>query len=122
MTTPKSGARSSANLMLAFAPIHKLALGVSVGVVLGLLLFGLTLVTLGIGPQESMNLGLLEQYFYGYAVSTRGAFVGLFWGFATGFVAGWFMAFVRNLAITVTIFALRTKAELSQTRDFLDHI
>jgi hypothetical protein len=67
-------------------------------------------------------LGLLSQYFYGYSVTWPGALVGCFWGFITGFVAGWFLAFVRNLALTVAVFTLRTKAELAQTSDFLDHI
>lgn len=119
---PETGATTPAALAMAFAPIHKLALGVSAGVVFGLLLFILTMVNVQIGSQQGANLALLGQYFYGYAVSPTGAFVGLFWGFVTGSVVGWFVAFVRNLVITVTIFALRTKAELSQTTDFLDHI
>jgi hypothetical protein len=122
MTNPEPGATTSPNLALAFAPIHKLALGVSAGTVLGLLLFALTLINVQIGPQAGANLGLLSQYFYGYEVTPAGALVGLFWGFLTGFVIGWFAAFVRNFAIGFTIFALRTKAELSQTKDFLDHI
>ena len=56
------------------------------------------------------------------AVTWRGAFIGMFWGLVTGFVAGWFLAFVRNFVITVTIFTVRAKAELAQTSDFLDHI
>ena len=122
MTNPKRAATTPTNLALAFAPLHKLALGVSAGLVLGTLLFALTLVNIEMGPQEGANLGLLDHYFYGYTVSPKGALVGLFWGFVTGFVIGWFAAFVRNLTITLTIFALRTKAELSQTKDFLDHI
>jgi hypothetical protein len=51
-----------------------------------------------------------------------GAFVGLGWGFATGFVAGWFFAFCRNLIVAASVFLIRAKAELSETRDFLDHI
>jgi hypothetical protein len=39
-----------------------------------------------------------------------------------GFVAGWFTAFCRNLAVAISIFAIRTRVELSETRDFLDHI
>lgn len=108
-------------LALAFAPVHKSAMGVAVGIVAGAILFGITafhMATHAAGP----NLMLLSQYFYGYSVSWKGAFVGLFWGFVTGFVAGWFTAFVRNLVVTVTVFTLRTKAELSQTQDFLDHI
>jgi hypothetical protein len=35
---------------------------------------------------------------------------------------GWFLAFCRNLLLAVKLFVVRTRAELSQTRDFLDHI
>ena len=74
------------------------------------------------GPNEAMNLGLLREYFYGYRVSWRGAFIGLAWGWLVGFVAGWFVAFCRNLVIAVSIFITRTRVELQETRDFLDHI
>lgn len=122
MTNPNAGPTTPAALALAFAPVHKLALGVSVGAVFGLVIFVLTVFQVVGGSPDAANLSLLSQYFYGYSVSPTGAFVGLFWGFVTGSVAGWFAAFVRNLVITVTIFTLRTKAELSQTTDFLDHI
>ena len=39
-----------------------------------------------------------------------------------GFCAGWFVAFVRNLVMAVSLFILQTRAELDDTRDFLDHI
>ena len=122
MTTLETGAGTASTLVLAFPPIHKLALGVAVGLVAGLLLCVVTLGHVALDPRHGEYLALLGQYFYGYTISPMGAFVGLWWGFVTGFVAGWFMAFVRNFAIAVTIFALRTKAELSQTSDFLDHI
>ncbi|MBA2243901.1 MAG: hypothetical protein H0W11_03025, partial [Gemmatimonadetes bacterium] len=64
----------------------------------------------------------LAEYFYGYTVSWPGALVGGFWGFVVGFVAGWFVAFCRNLVIAATLFITRTRAELAATRDFLDHI
>jgi hypothetical protein len=44
------------------------------------------------------------------------------WGFLVAFVAGWFLAFCRNLALAIIAFAIRTRAELSATRNFLDHI
>jgi hypothetical protein len=106
---------------LAFAPIHKLALGVAGGIVFGLLILLLTLLHVVSGPEDAF-IGLLSAYFYGYSVSFSGALIGGFWGFVTGFVAAWFGAFVRNLAVTLAVFALRTRAELSQTSDFLDHI
>ena len=37
-------------------------------------------------------------------------------------VAGWFLAFCRNFMIAVSVFMFRLKAELNQSRDFLDHI
>jgi hypothetical protein len=111
-------------LALAFAPLHKLALGMAIGSACGLLVFAVTVVHLlrNPGPGEALNLGLLRQYFYGYTVSWQGAFIGLFWGWLAGFVAGWFVAFCRNLVIAVSIFITRTRAELQATRDFLDHI
>jgi hypothetical protein len=73
-------------------------------------------------PDPSLNLALLSQYFAGYTVSWAGAGIGAAWGFATGFCAGWFTAFVRNLVLALSLFFMRSQAELSSSRDFLDHI
>lgn len=109
-------------LVLAFAPLHKRALGVAVGVATGLLIALLTLITLLYPPEYHRYLGLLSEYFYGYSISWQGALVGAFWGFVVGFVSGWFAAFCRNLAIATLLFITRTRSELAATRDFLDHI
>lgn len=109
-------------LLLAFAPVHKRAFGVAVGLVAGLLVFAATAVRLLVGPEGRTDMSLLAQYFAGYSESWRGAFVGLGWGFVVGFVAGWFAAFVRNLAMAVWLLVARTRADLAATRDFLDHI
>ena len=113
---------SPARLAYATAPMHKRAFGTALGITAGSLIFLVTAFHLIVNPPNALNIGLLGQYFYGYDVTWRGAFIGLGWGFATGFVAGWFAAFVRNLVVTVTVFTLRTRAELEQTSDFLDHI
>lgn len=110
------------SLALAFAPIHKSALGAAVGLTSGALVAGVTVFHVLVRPAAGPDIGILSQYFYGYDVSWIGALVGLLWGMATGFVMGWFLAFVRNLIVTVSVFAIRTKAELAQTADFLDHI
>jgi hypothetical protein len=110
------------SLTLAFAPVHKMALGVAVGTVFGLLIFAVTVFHIVLRPSAAPDIGLLAQYFYGYDVSWPGAFIGLFWGFATGFVMGWFVAFVRNFVIATRIFTLKAKADLVRTTDFLDHI
>jgi hypothetical protein len=106
----------------AFAPIHKKLLGIALGAVAGLGLFALTAFHVVVHPDPALPIALLSQYFYGYDVSWPGAFIGLFWGFFTGFVFGWFVAFVRNFVFAIRIFLLRSKAELTQTKDFLDHI
>lgn len=109
-------------LVLAFAPLHKRAFGVAIGSAAGLGLFVATLVYYVRGPDDGFGLWLLAEYFSGYSVSPAGAVVGLAWGMVTGFVAGWFFAFCRNMVVAASVFILRARAELSETRDFLDHI
>lgn len=109
-------------LALAFAPVHKRALGVAVGSVAGLFIFAVTVFHVVLRPEGALDIALLGEYFFGYTVSWQGAFVGLFWGFVSGFVMGWFIAFVRNLVIAIRVFTLRAKGELARTADFLDHI
>ncbi len=116
------GEEHTGRLALAFAPIDKRAFGVAIGVATGLVVFGVTAVYLVRNPADGFQLGLLRQYFYGYSVSWSGAIIGFGWGMLTGFVAGWFFAFCRNLSVAVSVFVIRAKAELLQTRDFLDHI
>lgn len=107
---------------LAFAPLHKRAFGIAIGVALGLSVSVATIVFLLRQPEQGVGLALLSQYFRGYEVSWFGALVGFFWGFLVGFVGGWFVAFCRNLVIAISIFVIRARSELAQTRDFLDHI
>ena len=109
-------------LQYAFAPVHKLALGLAFGLTAGLAIFAVTAFHVVAQPEDGLSIGLLGQYFYGYDVTWRGAFVGLWWGFVAGFSAGWFLAFLRNLAVAIWIFVIRTKASLAQSKDFLDHI
>ena len=121
-TPPKAKAALPPQLALAFAPVHKRALGLAVGLTVALVLFALTAFHVIGNPGQAPQVELLSQYFYGYEVSWRGAFIGAFWGFIAGFVAGWFVAFVRNLVTALFVFMVRAKAELKQTADFLDHI
>lgn len=106
---------------LLFAPVDKRAFGVAIGTVTGLGIFTVTAIDLLRGTPWR-GLGLLAQYFAGYDLTWEGALIGLVWGFAVGFAAGWFVAFTRNLALAISLFILRTRAELDTTRDFLDHI
>jgi hypothetical protein len=108
--------------LLAFLPLHKRAMGVACGLVGGLLVFAVTAFALIVLDGDDTGIRLVGEYFYGYEVSWKGAFIGLFWGFVTCFVFGWFAAFMRNLGMAAALFIARTREELRQTRDFLDHI
>lgn len=112
----------SEEAILAFLPLDKRAFGLACGLVGGLLVFLATAFALLVLGGDPTGLELLGEYFYGYEVSWAGALIGFFWGFVTAFVFGWFAAFVRNLALALSIFIARTREELRQTRDFLDHI
>lgn len=109
-------------LTLAFAPLHKRAFGMAIGMTAALVVFLATLGAMLLPNSGRLNLNLLAQYFYGYSVSVPGAFIGAFWAAVAGFVGGWFLAFARNFFIATYIFVQRTRAELRATRDFLDHI
>jgi hypothetical protein len=111
-----------APLAVICAPVHKLALGLAVGTTAGALTFLLTLFQTVVQPADAPNLFLLNQYLYGYEVSVKGAFIGAFWASIAGFVAGWFLAFVRNLCVAIRLRYSSARAELSQTLDILDHI
>jgi hypothetical protein len=109
-------------LVWAFAPMHKRALGLAVGLTAAAIVFLLTTFHVLARTASDVPLVLLSQYFYGYELTWRGAAIGAWWAFLAGFVAGWFGAFMRNLVIGVWLMFVRMRANLSETRDFLDHI
>lgn len=118
---PPADPRAVAALVAyAFAPVHKAALGMAFGVTGAILTVLVTFAHLMVSHGEGLPLGLLGQFFYGYDISPLGALIGAFWAFVAGFVAGWFLAFLKNLCTAIWVFAIRAKAELSQP--FLDHI
>ncbi len=119
-SNPAAGDSLDETLQMAIAPIHKMALGVAAGLVCGLIVFFATAFIVIVQPQPEPRLDLLAHYFYGYRVTWSGAAIGFCWAFGVGFVAGWFVAFVRNFVTAVWIFFVRTRAQFS--RNFLDHI
>jgi hypothetical protein len=87
---------SRAPLIAPLAPVHKVAMGIAVGIASGTGLFALTAFHVVLRPPDALAIELLAHYFNGYEVSWKGAAIGLFWGLLSGFVAGWFVAFVRG--------------------------
>ena len=119
--TPEESPVISA-MLFAFAPLHKRAFGVATGVAGALVIALVTVAGILLPGASEIQLNLLGQYFQGYSVSWPGVVIGAAWGFVVAFVAGWFAAFCRNLALAISAFLIRTKAELESTREFLDHI
>jgi hypothetical protein len=111
-----------ARILLAFSPLHKSALGLASGVVLGSLLAAATTVLVIKGGYPEPNLALLAQFFWGYSVSWRGILIGFLWGFGAGFLLGWGFALIRNAAFWVWLTVIRSRAEMDQYSDFLDHL
>ena len=122
MDTPAEELPVLSAMMYAFAPLHKRAFGVATGVAGAALVAALTVAAILIPSARQIPFYLLEQYFEGYTVTWPGAFIGAAWGFGVAFVAGWFAAFCRNLALAISAFVIKTRAELDSTREFLDHI
>jgi len=106
----------------SLARIDKLGFATAFGSVLGLTVFLATvLFLLKGGKTVNPNLELLSQYFIGYTVTIKGAFVGMAYSFSWGFLFGWLFAYIRNLFIAFIIYRAKRKRELLKFRDFIDH-
>ena len=104
------------------APFDRRSLGLAVGATSALAIVLLTIASLVMDAEGRFPLHLLAHYFRGYRVSLPGAGVGAAWGFAAGFCAGWFLAFVRNLIVTLWIMKVRITADVDSSREVLDQI
>ena len=78
------------------------AFGLATGVVAGLFVFFVTLVSIWFGRGETIDA--LVVPFPGFSRSIGGAIVGLLWGFVDGFIGGALLAWLYN-RFTATLFA-----------------
>lgn len=110
-------------LVKAFARIDKFAFALAVGSASGLAVLVSTfwLILTGVDSRDPI-FNLLGQFFIGYTVSARGAFIGLGYCFLWGFIFGWLYAYLRNLFISAYFHWVRRRAESISFKDFLDHI
>lgn len=118
----EEGNSDSKELIRAFAPLHRAAMGLAIGIVFGTVVFLATVISMDRDLEAARHVGLLSQFFIGYSVSLRGALVGLAWGFATGYVLGWSFALLRNVFVWIYLFFLRSRSDMEQYSDFLDHM
>jgi hypothetical protein len=106
----------------AFAPLDKRALGLALGVALAAVIGVLTVLSLLVDPARTFPLDLMGQFFFGYRVSIAGVAIGALWGLVTGFCWGWFLAFTRNLMLSLWLLSVRVRADMATSRDVLDHL
>ncbi len=102
--------------------IDQLGLATAVGSVFGFVTFVATiwLIIWG-GEVRGPGLELLGQYFLGYSVTVKGAFIGMAYSFLWGFLGGWLFAYLRNFFLAYYIYSIKRKEEVLTFRDFLDH-
>ncbi len=109
-------------IIQAFAKMDKLGFASAVGAVNGLLIFAATLfLVIKGGDVVGPYLRLLSQYFVGYTVTVKGAFIGAAYSFFWGFLFGWLFAYLRNLSMAIYIYRIKKKTEMVSFADFLDH-
>ncbi len=109
-------------IMRVFTRMDKLGFATAVGSVSGLLIFLATIfLVVKDGEVVSPNLRLLGQYFLGYSVTVKGAFIGMAFSFFWGFFFGWLFAYLRNISLALHIYLVKRKLELLRFRDFFDH-
>ena len=118
---PSEDAALDKILPVVFSRMDPLGLAIAIGSVLGSLIFLATIWLSWKGGGATEYLQLLNQYFFGYTVTVKGAFIGLAYGFFWGFLLGWLIAYLRNFFIAYYIYRIRRKVELLTFRDFLDH-
>ena len=107
----------------AFAKLDRIALGLSIGTVAGMLLFLATLIiVIKGGPVVGPTLGLLDQYFPGYTVTFSGSIVGFVYAFVSGFTVGWGFAMVRNIIVFLYTALIQRRAERLLLRNFLEYV
>lgn len=114
---------SKKDFMWLFAKMDKLAFSIAIGSVAGLMIFLATiwLIIKGgsvIGP----NLKLLSQYFIGYTVTVKGAFIGFGYTFGWGFLFGWLYAYLHNFFFSYYIYRIKRRVEMLSFRDFIDNL
>lgn len=122
MLLPQTDRALSPALLATFSPLHKAAFGIATGLVSAIAIFTLTAFHILVNPSNAPDIALLNKFFYGYSVSWTGAAIGFVWAGFTGFVMGWFAAFVRNVVIVGWIVLFKAKADLSRVFDVLSQM
>jgi hypothetical protein len=120
---PKELIREKEVLKRSIGRFDKLGLATAIGSVSGMWIFLATLwLTIRSSDFAGDNLLLyLNQYFIGYSVTLKGAFIGFGYSFIWGFLFGWLFAYTRNLFVAYFIYRVKRRIENLSFKDFIDH-
>ena len=110
-------------IIRVFSRLDKFAFASAVGTASFLFMFLTTMFLVFKGSPEIINsMLLLNNYFIGYDISIKGAFIGGGYSFLWGFIFGWFFAYIRNLSLGFIIYREKKKLESQSLKDLLDYI
>jgi protoporphyrinogen oxidase len=106
-----------------FPRLDPVALGISLGITTGALIFAATLfLVIKDGGTVGPHLALLNNLVPGFTVTPWGAVVGLFGLFVLGFLFGLMFAYLRNLAVYISARVIHRDIELYHLRRLFDFI
>ncbi|NIX14437.1 MAG: NAD(P)-binding protein [Candidatus Dadabacteria bacterium] len=110
-------------IIRAFSRLDKFAFATAVGIASFLFVFSATLFLVIKGSPEIVNsMLLLNNYFIGYDISIKGAFIGGGYSLLWGFIFGWLFAYIRNLSLGFVIYREKRKLQAQSLKDLLDYL
>ena len=65
--------------------------------------------------------GMVSQYFPGFEINLKGAFIGMLFSFSWGFLFAWLVAYLRNLFVAIYIYRIKRETEMLTFIDFVDN-
>ena len=109
-------------IVQSLAKLDGKALGIAIGLLLGLGIFAATnfLIIKG-GDVLGPNLALLSQFFVGYQITFSGSLIGMSYGIMAGFIIGWLIALIRNFVVMIYIHMLKLKGSMSAVNEYIDN-
>ena len=118
-----SGSLIEKAIIRVFSRLDKFAFAVAVGTASFLFLFLATIFLVFKGDRNIVHsMLLLNNYFIGYDITIKGAFIGGGYCFLWGFISGWLFAYIRNLSLGFVIYKEKKKLENQSLKDLLDYI
>lgn len=116
------GATRSGQPVLAFAPVHKRALAMATGSIVGVAVVLATAVGILTADPSTPAAGVPFPVLPGHDLSWAGAVKGGVGAAFAAFAFAWFFAFCGNLVLAIRVWSGRRPSERIHFREFLDHV